>query len=115
MKTQWAIVVGLIIAIIIAVFATVNVTDVPIDYVFGEARWPLILVILGSVFAGFIISFCFSAVRMIGAQRRSKQIQKELEQNRVLLNEKDTEIIRLKDELSAHGASAFVVEDISNK
>lgn len=114
MKMQWTLVVGLIFAIIIAVFATVNVGSVPINYIFGEARWPLILVILGSVLAGFIISFCFSAFRMLSAQHQTKAVKKELEQNRVVLNEKDSEILRLKEELKQRGASAFVVEDIAD-
>lgn len=112
MKIQWTLVVGLIFAIIIAIFATVNVDSVPVNYVFGEARWPLILVILGSVLIGFIISFCFSAFRMLGSKRQSKAVRKELEATRVLLNEKDAEILRLKDELRERGASAFVVEEI---
>ena len=60
MKMQWILVIGLLFAIAVAIFATVNVTEVPINYVFGEARWPLVLVIFGSVFAGVVISLCFS-------------------------------------------------------
>lgn len=112
MKVQWTLVVGLIFAIIIAIFAIANVENVPVNYVFGEASWPLILVILGSVLIGFIISFCFSAVRMLKSQQRTKSVKKELEETRVLLNEKDSEIVRLKDELKQRGASAFVVEDL---
>ncbi|MGN7476752.1 LapA family protein [Solibacillus silvestris] len=112
MKVQWTLVVGLIFAIIVAVFAMVNVESVPVNYVFGEARWPLILVILGSVLIGFIISFCFSAFRMLGSKRQTKAVRKELEDTRVLLNEKDAEILRLKDELRERGASAFVIEEI---
>lgn len=112
MKVQWTLVVGLIFAIIIAIFAIANVENVPVNYVFGEASWPLILVILGSVLVGFIISFCFSAVRMFKSQQRTKSVKKELEETRVLLNEKDSEILRLKDELKQRGASAFIVEDL---
>lgn len=111
MKIQWTFAVGLIFAIIIAIFATVNVDSVQVNYVFGEAR-PLILIILGSVLIGFIISFCFSAFRMYGGKRQTKAIQKELDARHVLINEKDTEIVRLKNELHELGASAFVTEEI---
>lgn len=111
MKIQWTFVVGLIFAIIVAIFATVNVESVPVNYVFGEASWPLILVILGSVLVGFIISFCFSAFRMLGSKRQSKLVKKEQEDTRVLLNEKDAEILRLKDELRAR-ESVVKVEEI---
>ena len=112
MNIQWTLVVGLIFAIIIAVFATVNVDSVQVNYVFGEARWPLILVILGSVLIGFIISFCFSAFRMYGGKRQTKAVRKELEAARVLINEKDAEVVRLKNELRERGASAFVTEEV---
>ncbi|MER1959122.1 MAG: lipopolysaccharide assembly protein LapA domain-containing protein [Solibacillus sp.] len=112
MKIQWTLVIGLIFAIIIAIFATVNVDKVPVDYVFGEAYWPLILVILGSMLVGFIISFCFSAFRMLSSQNQTKAVRKELESARTLVNEKDNEILRLKGELRDRGASAFVVEEL---
>ena len=112
MKIQWTLVIGLIFAIIIAIFATVNVDKVPVNYVFGEAYWPLILVILGSVLIGFIISFCFSAFRMLSSQNQTKAVRKELESARTLVNEKDNEILRLKGELRDRGASAFVVEEL---
>ena len=112
MKIQWTFVIGLIFAIIVAIFATVNVESVPVNYVFGEASWPLILVILGSVLVGFIISFCFSAFRMLGGKRQTKLVKKELEDTRVLLNEKDSEILRLKAELRDNEATRLAVEDI---
>lgn len=115
MKIQWTFVVGLIFALIIAIFATVNVDSVQVNYVFGEARWPLILIILGSVLIGFIISFCFSVFRMYGSKKQTKAVQKELEAAYVLINEKDAEIVRLKNELRERGTSGFVTEEISDQ
>ncbi|MER2028102.1 MAG: lipopolysaccharide assembly protein LapA domain-containing protein [Solibacillus sp.] len=114
MKIQWTFVVGLIFALIIAIFATVNVDSVQVNYVFGEARWPLILIILGSVLIGFIISFCFSVFRMYGSKKQTKALQKELEAAHVLINEKDAEIVRLKNELRKRGTSGVVTEEISD-
>ena len=115
MKIQWTLVVGLIFAIIIAIFATVNVDSVPVNYIFGEANWPLILVILGSVLIGFIISFCFSAFRMLGSKRQTKLVKKELDDTRVLVNEKDAEILRLKEELRKRDESTLKVKEIPNE
>jgi len=56
MKLQWLLLIGLVFAVIIAVFAVVNVDEVPVNYVFGEAEWPLILVILASALLGFLLS-----------------------------------------------------------
>lgn len=113
MKMQWTFVVGLLFALIIAIFATVNVERVPVDYVFGEAYWPLILVILGSVLVGFIISFCFSAFRMFNSERKIKMIRKELDNARTIINEKDSELLRLKEQLSERSVSAIVEEESS--
>ena len=115
MKIQWTLVVGLIFAIIIAIFATVNVDSVPVNYIFGEANWPLILVILGSVLVGFIISFCFSAFRMLGSKRQTKLVKKDLDDTRVLLNEKDAEILRLKEELRKRDESTLKVKEIPDE
>ena len=80
MKVQWALILGLIFAIIIAVFAIVNIEDVPVDYIFGEAYWPLILVILGSALFGAIASASFSLVRIFTLQREVKQQRKKIAQ-----------------------------------
>lgn len=113
MKMQWTFVVGLLFALIIAIFATVNVERVPVDYVFGEAYWPLILVILGSVSVGFIMSFCFSAFRMFNSERQIKMIRKELDNARIIINEKDSELLRLKGQLSERSVSTIVEEESS--
>ena len=56
MKFQWTWLLGLLFAIIIAVFSVVNVDAVPINYVFGTAEWPLVLIILCSALLGAAIS-----------------------------------------------------------
>ncbi|ATP41246.1 hypothetical protein CSE16_14940 [Solibacillus sp. R5-41] len=100
MKMQWVLVIGLLFAIAVAIFATVNVTEVPINYVFGETRWPLVLVIFGSVFAGVVISLCFSISRIFSSYQRVKSIQKELEEACTIIKEKKNEISRLKEDLN---------------
>ena len=112
MKVQWALILGLIFAIIIALFAMVNIEDVPVNYMFGEAYWPLILVILGSALIGAIISASFSLVRIFSLQREAKQLRKQLDQKepelqqelrelRELLALKDAELTRRNNEFYA--------------
>ncbi|MDN7240379.1 LapA family protein [Planococcus sp. N028] len=43
-----------------------------VNYIFGEARWPLILVILGSAVLGFLLATLLSMWRNI-SRRRSKK------------------------------------------
>ena len=56
MKFQWNLLFGLLFAIVIALFAIFNVEAVQVNYIFGEAQWPLILIILCSALLGAIIS-----------------------------------------------------------
>lgn len=56
MKAQTAFIVGVIAAILIAVFAVMNVESVPVNLLFTQAEWPLILIILFSVLLGAIVA-----------------------------------------------------------
>ena len=54
-KQQWTIILAFIFVLIVSVFAVINVRPVQVDYLFGTAEWPLILVIIGSVLMGGLI------------------------------------------------------------
>ncbi|MGD6840867.1 LapA family protein, partial [Bacillus thuringiensis] len=45
MKFQWTLLLGIFFALVVSVFAVINVDPVTVNYFFGEADWPLILVI----------------------------------------------------------------------
>lgn len=77
MKFQWSLLFALIFAIIVAIFAVVNVDSVPVNYVFGTAEWPLILVILGSALLGAIVSGSVAIFRSFVLQRKVKQLEKD--------------------------------------
>lgn len=76
MKGQWGLIISLIIAIIISVFAIINVDSVPVNYLFGVAEWPLILVILGSVLMGALIAGAIGMVRIYQLQTELKRIKR---------------------------------------
>ncbi|MBC1234561.1 LapA family protein [Listeria booriae] len=82
MKVQWQVIVGIILAIVIAVFAIVNVDGVEVNFLFAKAEWPLILVILGSVLVGCLIFFCLNIVRVNALKKQvktSENAKRELE------------------------------------
>ncbi|MBT2688049.1 DUF1049 domain-containing protein [Bacillus sp. ISL-47] len=79
MKFQWALLFGFLFALIVAVFAVINVDDVTVNYLFGESQWPLILVILSSVLMGGLIVGSVGIVRMYSLQRKVKSLNKENE------------------------------------
>ncbi|MFG6114213.1 lipopolysaccharide assembly LapA domain-containing protein [Halobacillus sp. MO56] len=82
MKGQYYWILALIFALLIAVFAVINVDPVEVNYLFGTGEAPLILVILISVLMGGIVTAALGAVRVYRLQRevkklRSKQGNKE--------------------------------------
>lgn len=92
MKMQWLILIGLVFAVIIALFAVVNVDPVPVNYMFGTAQWPLILVILASALLGFLLSGVFALVRTYALQRKVKALQKEIAVKESLIATQQNEI-----------------------
>lgn len=80
MKTQTALILGLIFALIIALFAVINVDPVTVNYAFGSAQWPLILVILFSVLMGGLAIFMFSLFRTVALKRQNKELINQNEQ-----------------------------------
>jgi lipopolysaccharide assembly protein A len=85
MKRQWNLILAFIFALIVAVFAVTNVDPVEVDYLFGTANWPLILVILGSVVMGAIIIGTTGMFKYFSLKREIHLLKKENQ--------------RLKDEL----------------
>ncbi|TLS51218.1 DUF1049 domain-containing protein [Paenibacillus antri] len=77
MKQQWTLIFGLLFALVIAVFSVVNVESVPVDYVFGSAFLPLILVILGSALAGGFVVGLFGTIRIVRLNRRIRSLERE--------------------------------------
>lgn len=80
MKSQWMLILGIIFALIVALFAVVNVEPVTVNYFFGTADWPLILVILGSVLMGGLITGLVGLVRVYHLQKQLKLVKKANEQ-----------------------------------
>ncbi|TWI56272.1 LapA family protein [Halalkalibacter nanhaiisediminis] len=75
MKGQWGLILGLLAAIIIAIFAVINVDGVRVNYLFGTAEWPLILVILGSVLMGAVIAGALGTVRIYQLRSELKRLK----------------------------------------
>ncbi|WJY28205.1 MULTISPECIES: LapA family protein [Sporosarcina] len=96
MKSQWMLIVGLLAAIIIAVFAVFNVGKVPVDYVFGEAHWPLVLVILGSALLGALVSGLFAVFRTVRTRRELKVLQRQITEKEGIIADQQNEIAMLQ-------------------
>ncbi|MEQ6390062.1 lipopolysaccharide assembly protein LapA domain-containing protein [Bacillaceae bacterium S4-13-58] len=84
MKGQTYFIFALLFAVLIAVFAVINVNDVQVNYLFGNGEAPLVLVILFSTLVGGIITAAFGSVKLFRLQREVKAL-------RVKLAQKDTD------------------------
>ncbi|PAQ16381.1 hypothetical protein CD798_01950 [Bacillaceae bacterium SAOS 7] len=80
MKGQFNLLLGVVFALIISIFAVINVAPVTVNYLFGQAEWPLVLVILFSVLMGGVISASLSVFRTMGLKRQNKVLVHEIEQ-----------------------------------
>ncbi|EAC8223632.1 DUF1049 domain-containing protein [Listeria monocytogenes] len=76
-KVQWQVIAGIILALIIAIFAVINVDPVEVNFLFAQAEWPLILIILGSVLCGCLIIFFLNIAKSRGMKKQVKQLTSE--------------------------------------
>ncbi|MGO2961859.1 MAG: lipopolysaccharide assembly protein LapA domain-containing protein [Carnobacterium maltaromaticum] len=79
MKNQWRLVVGIILVLIIVLFAIFNVDVVPVNFGFIKVDWPLIMIILGSLFIGAIATVLVSTSSSIQVKKELKKVKKELD------------------------------------
>lgn len=78
MKTQWFLIISLVFALLVAVFAVFNVEPVRVNFLFAEASIPLILVILGCTLLGGMSVASFGAVRHFKLQRKIRALEAEV-------------------------------------
>ncbi len=78
MKIQWSLILGMVFALITAVFAVINVDPVPVNLLFGSISLPLILLILGSTLLGGIIVGAFGIYRGYRLQKEVKSLNAKL-------------------------------------
>ncbi|MBM7541738.1 LapA family protein [Amphibacillus cookii] len=79
MKGQTYIISALVFALIVAIFAVINVEPVEVNYLFTTAESPLILIILVSTLLGGLITGGFSIYHLIGIRKSVRQLEAENE------------------------------------
>ena len=89
MKGQTYVILGIIILIIVSVFAVTNVDAVSVNYLFWTVESPLILVILFSVLMGGLITATVGSMKIFHLQREIKTINIKNNQMEQLLSEHD--------------------------
>ncbi|UAL46298.1 lipopolysaccharide assembly LapA domain-containing protein [Sutcliffiella horikoshii] len=76
MKTQWYLLAGVLFTIVVAIFAVLNVAPVEVNYLFGTAEWPLVLVILFSTLMGIVIAGSIGIYQVVKVKRQMQQKHK---------------------------------------
>ncbi|WP_112181452.1 MULTISPECIES: lipopolysaccharide assembly LapA domain-containing protein [Paraliobacillus] len=112
MKGQTHIILALIFALIVAVFAVINVAPVEVDYLFGTGQAPLVLVILVSVLMGGLITSAFGIFRLLQYQKQVRSLKKEIASLKNVEKEKD---ISTLDEQSADNNEINNTNDTSKE
>ncbi|OJG81534.1 hypothetical protein RV10_GL002773 [Enterococcus pallens] len=80
LKTQWKVILGFLLVLIIVIFAVLNNQEVPVNFGFSKLYGPLILVIIGSAIIGALVVFLTSSTTMFQQKRQVKQLQSQIEE-----------------------------------
>lgn len=86
---------SLVMAILIAIFALLNGTTVPVNFGFAKLESSLALVILVSVAIGAVIIYLIDVVGKFKSAKRIKDLEKKVTQLEKEVNEKSSIISKL--------------------
>lgn len=75
MKNQWRIVLTILLVIVVAIFAILNVESVPVSFGFTTVHWPLILILLVSILIGVVLMILFSTITVFQHNRAYKDLE----------------------------------------
>ncbi|HAT55024.1 MAG TPA: DUF1049 domain-containing protein [Lactobacillus sp.] len=121
MKNQWRLIAGLILVLIVAIFAVMNGNSVPIHFGVTTVKWPMILILIVSLLLGALIALLVTAGNHVSRKRSDKQADSEVateneqlkkqnaalttknEQLNGLVSDREKTIERLQQEISNQG------------
>ncbi|GAA3008842.1 LapA family protein [Tetragenococcus solitarius] len=78
MKNQWRIILGLVLTLLIVLFAVMNNMDVPINFGFSQLTAPLVIIIIGSAFLGAIVIALVATSTIWQQRKKIKKLKKQL-------------------------------------
>jgi uncharacterized integral membrane protein len=79
---QWRVVAAILFALIVAVFAVVNVHAEPVDFVFVRVHVPLVLIILGAALCGGLAVFAVGLASSLRLLKQTRTLRAELAEAR---------------------------------
>lgn len=78
MKNQWRLIVGVILVVMVVLFAVLNSQSVPVSFGFTKITGPLILVIIISAVLGIIIGLLTSIGTILKQKKLLRELREEL-------------------------------------
>lgn len=73
MKNPWRLILFLLLALLVAIFAVLNVAKVTVHFGFMTAQWPLIVIILGALLIGAILTALLATTTQLSLRRQLKK------------------------------------------
>ena len=74
MKNQWRVILGLVLVLIVVIFAVLNNQAVPVNFGFTKISGPLILIILGSAIIGALVGLLTSTTTIWNQRKELKEL-----------------------------------------
>jgi uncharacterized integral membrane protein len=78
MKNQRRFVLSLVLVLLVVIFALQNSQPVTVNALWAHFQWPLIIVIVGSLLLGALITLLLSASSIAAARKTTARLQEEV-------------------------------------
>ncbi|MCH5464301.1 LapA family protein [Levilactobacillus tujiorum] len=118
MKNQWRIVLTILLVIVVAIFAILNVESIPVSFGFTTVHWPLILILLVSILIGAVLMILFSTITVFQHNRAYKDLEQS-SHDRIAALEQDNDRLtkRLQNSKSKQlaGQQAKQLQDLEKE
>ena len=78
MKSQQRFIIGLVLALILIIFALLNGQGVSVNFFGIQLEWPLIVIIAVSVLIGVVVTWLISTSAVASAKKQIKELQQRV-------------------------------------
>lgn len=77
MKRQLKLIGAAVLALIVVIFAMANFQRVTVNFLFGTVRLPLVVIIVGALLIGMIITFMGAVPTILRLKTQNKRMSKK--------------------------------------
>jgi uncharacterized integral membrane protein len=111
---QLYVVLALIFAILITLFAIFNATAIPVNFLVADVEMPLALVIIGSALIGALAMLIFDAFRRLKSVKSTKELKKKIDELNKMIASKDETILKLESSVKQCESTVSNQQDLIN-